>query len=378
MGEGMSKNSFCTSAGASGHGSNVAYEVTSCDFKLVSWAAIACEDDDKKIEMKETYQEIFQNGGNGIPKGSLVDVDIGGEDAHFVDDVTGFIGVADGVGDKRLRGHSGMYSRFLMFNAKAIAGRSGSSEASDPFKLLMDARDASKVQGLSGKTTALLLRLLPSDDKTLPEKGIERTRMLGANVGDTCAILLRPGVGVIAETPCQKKGQTPYQLPEHPKDLSSRAEHEFEWLVQEGDVVVAGSDGLFDNVFREEIDEIVQQLIKETTSPGEFSKRAAEDLQNFARRKTFNETAPPDEEAHQMLNLEKPFNTPHITNAFRDLVQRGRVQKDMSLSQAKELGCWGGKSDDITVVVSRVILASSQLDLMASGLTRFERGKILQ
>jgi len=372
------KTSLCADVDASCAERNIKPEDTSCDFKLASWAAIACEDDAKKIAMKETYQEIFQQGGQGIAKGSLVDADIGGEDAHFVDDATGFIGVADGVGDKRLRGHSGIYSRFLMYNAKRIAGSSGRAEASDPFKLLMDARDASKVQGLSGKTTALVLHLLPSDDKTLPEKGIERTRMLGANVGDTCAILLRPGVGVIAEAPSQKKGQTPYQLPEHPKE-SSRAEHEFEWVVQEGDVVVAGSDGLFDNVFPEEIAQTVQQLIKVDTSPTEFSKRAAEELQKLARHKTFNEAAPPDEEAHQMLNLEKPFNTPHITSAFRDLVQRGRVQKGMSLKEAKDLGCWGGKSDDITVVVSKVIsAASSRFDLKTSGLTRFERGEIMR
>lgn len=345
-------------------------------FKLASWAAMSPEGE--KIAMKSKFKAIWQNGGRGISKNSLVDVDVGGEDSHFIDDANGFIGVADGVGDERLQGDSGIYSRLLMYNAQRITSKRGRQE--DLFELLMDAKDASETPGLSGKSTMLLLRLLPSADKSLESNGEERSRIVGANIGDSCALLVRPGDGVIAEAPRQKIGKAPHQLPDHPEGTIFRDRYDFEWPVQDGDLVVAGSDGLFDNLYPQEITQTVHRLLAQpgNPTPREFSKRVAEELQRLVRQKVFNLEPPPEPEAHAMLSLEKPFPTPHMTEKVKDFVQQRRMKKGIPREEAEKLGCWGGKEDDTTIIVSRVTVAPHPDETIPPGLTNVERGKIVQ
>mmetsp|Transcript_42677 Transcript_42677/g.76563 ORF Transcript_42677/g.76563 Transcript_42677/m.76563 type:complete len:268 (+) Transcript_42677:201-1004(+) len=267
-----------------------------------------------------------------------------------------------------------------MYNMQKIASKRGRTQ--DLFELLMDAKDASDIDGLEGKSTMLLLRLLPSDDKPGQDDPLsqERSRIVGANIGDTCALLIRPGEGVIAEAPRQKIGKSPHQLPDHPEGTISRNKYEFEWIVQEGDVVVAGSDGIFDNLYNQEIADTVHGLLAQMgdASPREFAKRVAEELQKLTRRKVFNTESPPEPEARAMLSLEKPFFTPHITAAVKDLVQKKRMKKGIPREDAEKLGCWGGKEDDTTVVVSRITVAPHPPESAPPGLTMFERGAIVQ
>ncbi|XP_043694093.1 probable protein phosphatase 2C 80 [Telopea speciosissima] len=96
-------------------------------------------------------------------------------------------------------------------------------------------------------------------------------------------------------------------------------EHEFKVEVEDGDVIVAGSDGLFDNLFEENIIEIVNKV---TGSIGRYPYWVASMIAESAK----------------IISKDKYLTTP------------------FSL-EAKMAGCRhsGGKIDDITVLVAFVV-----------------------
>lgn len=100
--------------------------------------------------------------------------------------------------------------------------------------------------------------------------------MLQANLGD-CGVLLVRGKAVAQATPpLQHSFNFPYQLGCQDlgaaSDLPSDAD-QFEVDLQKGDVIVMASDGLIDNVYPEEVAEIVAEF-----SP--ISNFTADDLAN--------------------------------------------------------------------------------------------------
>ena len=97
----------------------------------------------------------------------------------------------------------------------------------------------------------------------------------------------------------------------------------FRVAVTAGDVIVAGTDGLLDNVFGEDVAAVAAQAVRAGLGP----QAAAADIAALARRRA----------------LDKAVQTPFAV-------------------AAREAGYWyaGGKLDDITVVVSFVLAASDQ------------------
>lgn len=69
-----------------------------------------------------------------------------------------------------------------------------------------------------------------------------------ANIGDCSAIVIRNGATVLATDPQQHNFSTPFQLGTASKD---RPEHavKYSLMLQPRDIVVIGSDGVFDNVY---------------------------------------------------------------------------------------------------------------------------------
>jgi serine/threonine protein phosphatase PrpC len=76
------------------------------------------------------------------------------------------------------------------------------------------------------------------------------------NIGDCAVMLIRGGEPIFRSEEQQHSFNFPFQLGtssrDSPKDIQS-----FTVVVQEGDIVVLGSDGLFDNVFDDDIVDIV-------------------------------------------------------------------------------------------------------------------------
>ncbi|KAK6150933.1 hypothetical protein DH2020_015865 [Rehmannia glutinosa] len=225
----------------------------------------------------------------------------GGEDAHFICADEQVIGVADGVGGWADVGvNAGLYARELMSNSvKAI--REMPDGDVDPLRVLEKAHANT---GAMGSSTACIITLKDQD-------------LHAINLGDSGFIVVRDGC-LIFESPVQQHGfNFTYQLERgNQGDLPSSGQV-FKISVVPGDVVVAGSDGLFDNLYSKEVAGIVADAIKEGLSPDSTAQKIAA----FARVRA----------------LDRKHQTPFSTAA-----------------QQAGFSYYGGKLDDLTVVVSYV------------------------
>eukprot|EP00854_Cymbomonas_tetramitiformis_P027425 gene27425-33805_t len=97
------------------------------------------------------------------------------------------------------------------------------------------------------------------------------------NLGDSGLVVVRDGE-IIFQTPCQNHGfNFPYQIgsPDYMEDPNGPDEADiFEVFVQKGDAVVVASDGLFDNIFADEMAQICWNRL----ARGDLSPEMAEDI----------------------------------------------------------------------------------------------------
>ncbi|KAI3969235.1 hypothetical protein MKW92_045166 [Papaver armeniacum] len=228
-----------------------------------------------------------------------------GEDAHFISDNT--IGVADGVSSWAKFGiDSGEYSRQLMSNSLISIMEQVHFNA-DPMRVLTDAFSNTNVQGSS---TACILTL--TTDKVQALRAV--------NVGDSGFVVLRKGCSIYRSPTQQHFFNCPYQLSTGGNHDTPSSADVLEFKeVMAGDVIVMGTDGLFDNLFTSEIEKIILDAEEEATSTG-----GRIDPKKFALKKSLDPNNP----------------TPYAE----------AKKKDNSLSKGI-----GGKVDDITVIVSYVI-----------------------
>eukprot|EP00232_Nephroselmis_pyriformis_P010646 CAMPEP_0182891880 /NCGR_PEP_ID=MMETSP0034_2-20130328/23529_1 /TAXON_ID=156128 /ORGANISM="Nephroselmis pyriformis, Strain CCMP717" /LENGTH=504 /DNA_ID=CAMNT_0025025515 /DNA_START=41 /DNA_END=1551 /DNA_ORIENTATION=- len=169
-------------------------------------------------------------------------VDKGGEDSFFISPSVSMIGVADGVSGWASRGiDSALYSRSLCRNAARAAS---ASAGANPTEALLEAFNKTTVEGSS---TACLLQL-------------DGQRLLGANLGDSGFRVVRDGRVVLASPVQCHKFNTPFQLswPEFNESNFPEESDEFDVILAPGDVVVLGTDGLFDNFFDDDIARVVR------------------------------------------------------------------------------------------------------------------------
>ncbi|XWS45384.1 hypothetical protein CRYUN_Cryun15aG0132100 [Craigia yunnanensis] len=225
----------------------------------------------------------------------------GGEDAHFICAKEQAIGVADGVGGWAEVGvDAGEFARELMSNS-VTAIQDEPKGSIDPARVLVKAHSSTKSQGSS---TACII--------ALTEEGIH-----AINLGDSGFIVVRDGCTVF-RSPVQQHGfNFTYQLESGDNgDLPSSGQV-FRIPVLPGDVIVAGTDGLFDNLYNNEVTAVVVHALKAGFSPELTAKQIAA----LARERAVDK------------NRETPFS-----NAAQDAGFR----------------YYGGKLDDITVVVSYI------------------------
>ncbi|XP_068313160.1 probable protein phosphatase 2C 55 [Pyrus communis] len=225
----------------------------------------------------------------------------GGEDAHFICANEQAIGVADGVGGWADLGvNSGLYSRELMSNSVAAVQEEPKGSI-DPARVLEKAHSSTKARGSS---TACII--------ALTEQGIH-----AVNLGDSGFIVVRDGCTVFRSPVQQHDFNFTYQLESgNSGDLPSSGQV-FTVPVAPRDVIVAGTDGLFDNLYNNEITAVVVHAIRAGLGP----QVTAQKIAALARQRA------------QDRDRQTPFSTAAQDAGFR---------------------YYGGKLDDITVVVSYV------------------------
>ncbi|KAK6774192.1 hypothetical protein RDI58_029431 [Solanum bulbocastanum] len=225
----------------------------------------------------------------------------GGEDAHFICDPAQAIGVADGVGGWADLGiDAGEYARELMSNCMSVI-QEEPKDSADLIRVLEKAYRRTKAKGSS---TACIV--------ALTDEGL-----YAVNLGDSGFMLVRHG-SAIFKSPVQQHGfNFPYQLEGSSAGDSPSLAQVFKITVAPGDVVVAGTDGLFDNLYDADITEVVVHAVEAGLGP----QMTAQKIAALAQQRAMDTTKP------------SPFS-----------------------DAAKEAGFeyHGGKLDDITVVVSYV------------------------
>ncbi|KAG6766842.1 hypothetical protein POTOM_028017 [Populus tomentosa] len=225
----------------------------------------------------------------------------GGEDAHFICKDEQVIGIADGVGGWADVGvNAGEFSRELMSHSvNAIQEEPNGSI--DPARVLEKAHANMKAKGSS---TACII--------ALKSEGLH-----AINLGDSGFMVVRDGC-TIFESPVQQHGfNFTYQLETgNGGDLPSSGQV-FTIPVAPGDVIIAGTDGLFDNLYNNEVTAVVVHAIRTGLGP----EATAQKIAALARQRALD------------TNRQTPFSTAAQDAGYR---------------------YYGGKLDDITVVVSYV------------------------
>ncbi|XP_030549603.2 probable protein phosphatase 2C 80 [Rhodamnia argentea] len=222
-----------------------------------------------------------------------------GDDAHFICSEKSTIGVSDGVGSWVRSGvDPGEYARGLMTSCADEVGKWEAGCVDLEF-VLNAAFDRTLVRG---SATACLLTL--ADDVV--------------NVGDSGFVRIRRGESVY-RSPLQEYGfNCPYQLGRKPGHSSPGSAQSYKVEVRKGDIIVAGTDGLFDNMFVDQIKDAAEAGIRAGKDLGDIAS-------SIAARAHAN-------------SLDKATRTPFS----KGMEEHGKEHR------------WG-KADDITVIVARIV-----------------------
>lgn len=246
--------------------------------------------------------------------------DRGGEDAWFVSDGGAFFGVADGVGGWSEVGvDPGLYSRELMRLAREEA-RGQAPGPGAPGAVLSRAHARTRARG---SCTACILCL---DGSTLH----------AANLGDSGFFVLRDGALAFLSPQQQHEFNFPYQIgsPDSLSDSPADAQT-FSLALRDGDVVVAATDGAFDNVYPDEAARVVVDALAKANAANVAAPRTIVPL-------IADEAAVSAASAALAARAHERAADPSFLSPFA--------------YGAQQLGYrfFGGKMDDVTVVVAVV------------------------
>jgi protein phosphatase PTC7 len=254
-----------------------------------------------------------------------------GEDSFLLSSYV--IGVADGVGGYRdLKVNSGYFSNKLMENAKALAEK---AKVRDPKELLSLAYDkiVQNNEVSRGGTTACIASFLPN--------GLLKV----ANLGDSGVMVIRDEKCVFQNTEDRTNNtqgfNCPMQLSIPPRYTRPAHSMTDEFKLQLGDIVILGSDGLFDNLFPDEIARIASLASNDYMGPSSQCLTTVKEAAKLLEKEAYN--------ASRHKTRDTPFS---------------RAAQAVYGKHA-----WtGGKKDDITVVMAKVIPRKTKLSYLAERL----------
>ncbi|CAL5220230.1 g2206 [Coccomyxa viridis] len=188
----------------------------------------------------------------------------GGEDAVFLSDDGLTFGLADGVGSWIESGvDAGIFARELMGNCESAAKQIAPSKTA-PMNILKNGFYDTKKMGSS---TACILAL-------------EGATLHAANLGDSGFMVVRRNKVAFKSRSQQHQFNYPFQLGRggrFPFDSPAAAEC-YSVPLKEGDVIIAGTDGVWDNLFDPEC----AALVSQTQGKGQNPAQSAEALARCA------------------------------------------------------------------------------------------------
>ncbi|XP_059099105.1 protein phosphatase PTC7 homolog isoform X2 [Tigriopus californicus] len=236
------------------------------------------------------------------------------------------IGVADGVGGWRQYGvDPGLFSSHLMKNCERLV-KAGYLVSNHPAKLLAQGFREMKEckQQIMGSSTACVMMLSHADLK-----------LYTANIGDSGFLVVRRGEVVHRSQEQQHSFNTPFQLSLPPSEMASdvlsdhpESADRYEFNVEDGDVIMLATDGIFDNV----PDSLLVDEISAKVSSPDLVAPSHDEL-TARLQQCANSIALIARKLSQDPDFLSPFAQNARANGFR-----------MS----------GGKEDDITVLLAAV------------------------
>ncbi|TVU30828.1 hypothetical protein EJB05_22472, partial [Eragrostis curvula] len=241
---------------------------------------------------------LLSSGAAILPHPSKVAT--GGEDAYFIA-CNGWFGVADGVGQWSFEGiNAGLYARELMDGCKKFIMENQGAADLRPEQVLSKAADEARSPGSS---TVLVAHF---DGQVLQ----------ASNIGDSGFLVIRNGEVYEKSKPMVYGFNFPLQIEKGDDPLKLVQNYTID--VEEGDVIVTATDGLFDNIYEEEAAAIVSKSLQADLKPTEIAEQLATRAQGVGRSGAGR----------------SPFSDAALAVGY--------------------LGFSGGKLDDIAVVVSIV------------------------
>ncbi|KAK4226906.1 protein phosphatase PTC7 [Podospora fimiseda] len=211
--------------------------------------------------------------------GQLIQGCTNGDDAVFTSDY--FIGANDGVGawSTRPRGHAGLWARLILhfwataiFQDAAAATQQGDPYKPNPIACLQRAYEqtieaTSEPNDWQGTTTAAGAQLFYRQKKNGESEGggdAVEPLLYVTNLGDGQVLVVRPSTRemVYKSTEQWHWFDCPRQLGTNSPDTPTNCAVVDEVPIKEGDVVLAMSDGVIDNLWTHEIVEQVSENVE--------------------------------------------------------------------------------------------------------------------
>jgi protein phosphatase PTC7 len=256
-------------------------------------------------------------------------LETGGEDAHFIDEESYTFGIADGVGGWADSGiDPAEYSRSLMGHCATFS--SGNYMAKD---ILQRAFEKTNVPG---SCTAIIAKYLPYENI-----------LDVVSVGDCSMRLIRDGT-VLYQTDIQEHGwNQPYQLSDPAHNIANSPDDalEYSYDVKQGDIIILGSDGFFDNMWDDELVDAIQAsaMLRRSYDGSEGWGIEVEDM---AQRLA---------ELAQAHSIDEKYASPFADEKTKLAPDNKGVLGLLLPNKGNQVTYRGGKSDDITVIVCVIV-----------------------
>lgn len=233
----------------------------------------------------------------------------GGDDGWFISNESQSAGVADGVGSWRKKGiNSGRFSRSLMYATKRRI-----EQGMNPVEALAGAFEKWRDNSNYGSTTFCVSQIFD---------GI----LYVAQLGDSCILVLRNGRVVYQSNEQEHLFNVPYQLGSGNESIDDAWKYQISLLP--GDTVIIASDGLFNNVYRSKILSIINSYPISSETPTALCQQMADELAQVAYE----------------YSTSNKYWSPFAQRSY-----------EMGVNEAFDVEQLGGKPDDITVIVGRVL-----------------------
>ncbi|KAG5502943.1 hypothetical protein JKF63_04716 [Porcisia hertigi] len=309
---------------------------------LQSWAFCKAKPTPQKMYRSDVDERKRRQSVSWRKRTSFIELDCG-EDSFFVANNYKVIGVADGVGGWRSEGvDPSLFANALMENAKLFSETH--RDEGDPEKILDAAYTKVVKDGVVkvGSSTACVATLRKENDGS--------HTLDVANLGDSGVMVVRNRKLHFRVHEKVHGFNAPFQLAVLPKSMIGRAFSDRvqdcvreSVPVQEGDVIVMGTDGLFDNRFTSELAADAGWIGKVEESPIAKIPIVGFFLSGILADDKIEYVDPYRVAQRIVSDTYKTSVNPETNSPWASM-----------LRQFGERNAKGGKPDDITVLLSRV------------------------